>query len=426
MVHGALLAVFDLAARPRITVLLLVAAFVAWGWAARRLESTRSEALVLGVAIILRLLLLPLPPTLSDDTLRYVWDGRVTAAGFNPYLHPPESETLAPLRDPLWDRMPHKHVPTVYPPLALGIFTVAGQLPTPLVTVKVLLTAVELLGCWLLLRLVAHLGLPAGRALWYCWNPLATMEIAGMGHVDALLVTAGIATVYALVRGRPGMAGLAAAAGVLGKLLPLVALPMWARQSGRPWVFLATVGAVLLVTLGPVFVSVQGVPPGLVTYGVSWEFNGALYEPLWRGIDHLDLVPTIKRGLDRLKDLTGLHEALNPVYHYVYPQFLAKLLLAGLFGLVALRSLFDTDPILGSGRLFAGLMLTVATLYPWYLLILLPWAALCRHRAWLTLSALLQLAYVPQLLGIDHWPWIYAMLWIPFFVLWIPSRWSID
>ena len=32
-------------------------------------------------------------------------------------------------------------------------------------------------------------------------------------------------------------------------------------------------------------------------------------------------------------------------------------------------------------------MLVVATLYPWYLLSLLPFAALCRHRAWLALEA---------------------------------------
>ncbi|MGA0420868.1 MAG: hypothetical protein ACO3P9_12695, partial [Phycisphaerales bacterium] len=41
----------------------------------------------------------------------------------------------------------------------------------------------------------------------------------------------------------------------------------------------------------PVAISAGGVPPGLVTYGISWEFNGPLYEPLWRALEGLGLLP---------------------------------------------------------------------------------------------------------------------------------------
>ena len=43
--------------------------------------------IVVGVAIALRLLLLTAPPILSSDIYRYVWDGRVQAAGINPYRY---------------------------------------------------------------------------------------------------------------------------------------------------------------------------------------------------------------------------------------------------------------------------------------------------------------------------------------------------
>lgn len=425
LVHVALLALYDLESKPGLTVALIALAFVAWGWAMWGAETWTSGSRVLSVAILLRLLLIPLPPTLSDDTLRYVWDGRVASAGFNPYLLPPESEELAELRDELWQQMPHKQVPTVYPPLALAVFTLASWLPQPLVAVKILLCSAELVGCLLLIRLARLLGLPAGRIGWYAWNPLVVLEAAGMGHVDALLVMAMSATVLLLTRSprRPALAAAAAVAGVLGKLLPLIALPMWARQSGRPWLFSLVAGGLLLAAFGPVLFSVGGAPPGLVTYGVSWEFNGALYEPLWRAIDAVDAVPRIKGGLDQLKQWVGHHEQINRLYHYVYPQFLAKLLLLGVLALFVLASLFDRDPILGTGKLFAGLMLVMATLYPWYLLSLMPWAAFCRHRAWLALSALVQLAYVPQLFGLDHWPLWYWLCWGPFFLLLLRSRW---
>ena len=91
-----------------------------------------------------------------------------------------------------------------------------------------------------------------------------------------------------------------------------------------------------------------------------------------------------------------------------------------------LASLLAPDPVTGTGRLLGGLMLVVATLYPWYLLSLLPLAALCRHKAWLALSGLVQLAYLPGLLGVEYWPWGYCAIWIPFFVLLVRERWSTD
>ena len=49
------------------------------------------------VALALRLALLPTVPTLSGDMYRYVWDGRVVAAGFDPYVHVPADPALAAL-----------------------------------------------------------------------------------------------------------------------------------------------------------------------------------------------------------------------------------------------------------------------------------------------------------------------------------------
>lgn len=437
--HLALMVTFDLTARPVITLLILLIAFVSYWRAARRLELAVTAPVILLVAILLRLPLLPLPPTLSDDVLRYTWDGKVVLGGFNPYLLAPEAAELAPLRDELWERMPHKHVATVYPPLALALFSVASWMPYPLVGVKILLCFVELVGCALLIRLAQRLGLPPGRAVWYCWSPLACLEVAGMGHVDAMVLTGSVAAVLCLVSvPRQALTGAAAAAaGVLGKLVPLFLLPLWARVSGRPIAFLGLATALVAAAMLPVGVSVGGVPPGLVTYGVSWEFNGPLYEPLWRLFDVLELDDKLKMGLDALKNRTARHDFWNQLYPYVYPQLLAKLLLLGVFGvffLYSLRRSVETrqSAVIASGQLMGGLILCAATVYPWYLLWVLPWAALARQPAWLLLSMLMPLAYVPQLFGIALFPWIYLALWGPFFGLlitttWNPQwRWSID
>ena len=179
----------------------------------------------------------------------------------------------------------------------------------------------------------------------------------------ALLALAMVATVWLLVRRRSGAAAAAAVA-VLAKLLPVLALPMWARQARRPIRFWIVTGLLLAVVLVPLLVALGGAPPGLVRYGVSWEFNGPLYEPLWRALEWASVDAGLKGGLDWLKQRTGWHEPLNTVYPFVYPQLLAKALLAGLLLVFVGRSLRESDPIRGTGRLFGGVLLCVATLYP--------------------------------------------------------------
>ena len=402
----------------------------AWlAWAGRRLEARGGGAAkaVLLVAALMRLPLVALPPTLSDDVLRYVWDGRVAAAGFNPYRLAPDAAELTPLRDGLWRRLPHREVPTVYPPLALAAFSIAARLPAPVVVWKALVAAVDLALVAMLLALARRRGTPPARAVWYAWNPLVALEGAGMGHVDvlgaaavvavALLLTAREGRAAAASSGRAVRAALAAAGGALVKLAPLAALPMWARQSRRPWRFAAVALGVSAAALAPVAAACGGVPPGLTAYAVSWEFNGPLYEPLWRGLDGAGVAPALHRALDRAKQRSGNYELGNSLYPYLYPQLLAKLLLAAGMAWAFVRSLGARDPLAGAGWLFGGLLLCSATVYPWYLLWVLPWAALERRPAWLALSALLPLSYLPHAAGVSLWPWVYLAIWGPFFAL---------
>jgi len=371
------------------------------------------------VALLLRLPFLALPPTLSDDLWRYVWDGRVIASGANPWRLAPAAAELAPLRDDVWRRLPHREVPTVYPPLAMGAFSIAASLPdaAEAPALKALLTAADLGVCALLLALARRRGLPAARAAWYAWSPVVALEVAGMGHVDALGAAAAVGAVLLLVAGRgntgAAAAGAAAAAGVLAKLAPAAALPMWARQSGRPGRFLAAAVGLAALGLAPVALSVGGVPPGFVAYGVSWEHAGALFEPLWRLLDRAGAAPALAGWLERAEAATGWYAAWDGVYPLLYPQLLAKALLAVAAAAVVARSLREADPVAGSRRLFGGLLVVSATFYPWYLLWVLPFAALGRSAPWLLLAALSPLLYLPGLRGVPLYPGVWLAVWGP-------------
>lgn len=448
---------------PAALPVLLAVAFAPLAFAAGRLErsgpAVSATAIVL-VAALLRLLALALPPTLSDDVHRYVWDGRVVLAGENPYRLAPADPDLEPLRavddGALWRRLDHREVPTVYPPLALGTFATAAATPWPVPVLKALLAAADLAACGVLLALAGSLALSRGRTVWYAWNPLAVVETAGMGHVDGLAVGLALGAAWLVVRARragsgpsgegatpesprsardparsrwAAAAGAVAGAGTLAKLAPALALPLWARGSRRPWWLLGGAALVLAAGFLPVLAATGGLPPGLVTYGVSWEFNGPLHEPLWRLLDVLEADARTAGLLDRLKGWTGRHELWNRLYPWIYPQLLAKGLLALLLAAALVRSALGPtaegrEPralreaaMAEPGRLFGAALLASATVYPWYLLWVLPWAALSRHRGWLLAGALAPLAYLPRLTlegaGVELFPWIWALLWLP-------------
>lgn len=429
--HLGLVATFDLAAHPAWTFCFIALGFTGLIVFLRRCDRSPGLSLstLLLVAVVLRLLLLPLIPTLSDDLLRYVWDGRVLTAGFNPYELAPEAAELRELQDPLWEVMPHKDVPTVYPPISLALFSIAARLPQSVYVLKALLAFADVVGCVFLFGIARRRGIPRYRVAAYAWNPLVTLEVAGMGHVDALGVMAVIAAVYWLGAGarRPTRSALAASFGVLAKLVPLVTIPMWARQSGRPRLFLTVALATMALGFLPLVVATGGAPPGLLKYAVSWEFNGPLFEPLWRVLEQIEAPEVVARSLDGLKSLTGWHGFWNELYPYRYPQFLAKLVLWAVMLTCVALSWRRRDPVAGTGWLLGAAMLCSATVYPWYLLWILPWAALCRQRAWLVLSALIQLSYLPQLLDVPLFPWYYLAIWAPFALLLITRpRWSTD
>ncbi len=100
------------------------------GLAARRRGPERAGVVVVLVAgALFRVVLVPTPPVLSDDLYRYLWDGRVQAAGISPYRYAPAAPELAPLRDDLvWPGINRKPVRTIYPPLAQAVFAVTWRL----------------------------------------------------------------------------------------------------------------------------------------------------------------------------------------------------------------------------------------------------------------------------------------------------------
>lgn len=247
----------------------------------RRYQHIPNAARIVGViAIAARLALLPALPSLSGDIYRYVWEGRVTVHGGNPYRQSPEDPALAALRDAtIYPNVNHPGLATIYPPLAEAGFALVARAAPTVRAMKLWVLLHDVALVLVLLRWARQRGDSPARVLAYAWNPLVLVEYAGAGHNDPTALV-WLAIALMLARGRPGWSALALAAGVLTKLAPLLALPfLWRRW---PWRARLLAAAVLGAGLAWFWAETRGASSGLTAYWVTWRNNELAFDVLER------------------------------------------------------------------------------------------------------------------------------------------------
>jgi hypothetical protein len=261
-----------------------------------RTRSSRATLIItILFAVLFRLSILFSPPYLSDDIYRYIWDGRVQAAGINPFRYIPAAPELAHLRDdaiyPRINRRDYAH--TIYPPVSQMVFLLTTRISETVTWMKFTMIAFEAIAVWAITQLLASFGLARQRILFYAWHPLVIWEFAGSGHADAIAI-AFIALAFLAWRKNAHLgAGVALACATLTKLIPLVLFPALLRQ-GRWKVIIAFVATIVLAyvaylsvgpvaALGslPVYSSEQGLMTGKQYYllNVARKLFGATVSP---------------------------------------------------------------------------------------------------------------------------------------------------
>ena len=332
-------------------LLYLVAAWVVLNWPADRW----TFFIILACAAGCRLVCIFAPPFLSTDIFRYVWDGKVQAAGINPYLYIPADPHLAFLRDldiyPNINRREYAH--TIYPPGAQMLFLLITRLGASVRSMKVGIVGLEMLTIWVLLKLLAALGLRREQVLLYAWHPLLLWEVASSGHIDGAALPLIALSLLFYVRNKPLATGVALAAATLVKLYPIALFPaLYRRSDWRNWKMPAAIVAVIAAGYA-CYLSV-----GIRVLGFLPDY--AKEEGLESGSRYFVL--TLARHT--------LHwETLPTTAFYGF----AALLLLGLSLWAFLRS--EDSPLAGirfSFALAAALMFLFSSHYPWYYLWLLP------------------------------------------------------
>jgi hypothetical protein len=374
-------------------------------WNAGR--SRGALALIVAVAALLRLPVLLAPPYLSTDIYRYVWDGRVEAAGINPYRYIPVDPHLEKLRDarifPRINR--NNYAPTIYPPAAEAIFFLVTRVSQSLIAMKAAMVVFEALAMLLLLRLLDAAGLPRQRILVYAWHPLPIWEFAGSGHIDAAMIAFVVLALWGDRRGNRWLAGLALAGATLVKLYPALLLPALYRR--WDWRMPATwAGATILAYLPFIGVGwrVLGFLPGYANEE-GFTAGGAGFYP-W---SVLQTVPAF---------------AQLPALAYVAG---AGAILVALAFAVAFARNPAGEGFAGAALLAGAFMFLLSPHYPWYFTWLIvfacfaPWPSLL----WLTNASLL-LYLVPvgsHLVRSDHRLLAETAIYGPFAALAVRDLW---
>jgi hypothetical protein len=325
---------------------------------AERVPADRALWLILGLGIALRAYVLLFDPLLSSDIYRYVWDGRVQAAGFNPFRYAPADEAVAFLRDnAIFPHINRANTSvTIYPPVAQFFFLIVTRIGENVTVMRLSLLGCEGITVTVIMLLLRRMNHPVTRVVAYLWHPLPLWEIANSGHVDALVVALMLVGLWIGLTGHAlrGAVVIALSALVKPYTAPVLA-GIW-----RPWdikmplIVIATIALCYLP-----YLSVGWGVLGFLTKGYLNEEGIVAGNDLWP-LAVWRLVFGEQRG---------------DVVAYVVLTVLLLLVM----GLAVARS---SDRAIAS-RIVAINMLILVTLlllspnYPWYFLVITPFVALC-------------------------------------------------
>ncbi|MCY3625520.1 MAG: hypothetical protein OXH82_06655 [Candidatus Dadabacteria bacterium] len=298
-------------------------------------------------------------PFFEDDFYRYLWDGYRFATTGSPYGVAPEAFFADPAVPQLFqgilDRINNPGLPTIYAPVTQFVFLLGYLIhPGSVTALQVILIGLDLVTIALLFRLAS-----ARNVMLYAWCPLVVKEIAFTAHPDGagvcLLVAAIVLSKKSRWKSAAVCLGMAAGAKVFALLLvPLVLL----RAAPRYWILSA---AVFVGLYAPFFLSGGTDMESFAVFAREWEFNSALFGFLSAAL-----------GLFETKFILGLgFGTLWISYALKYRK---------------------SDGTVPRGDWIYGALLAVSpVINPWYLLWLLPFAAVF-PSAWAWTASLFVLA----------------------------------
>ncbi len=340
----------------------------------------------------------------NSDINRYIWEGEIQIAGYNPYLLAPESETLKHLRNENWQDINFKYIPAIYWPFAQILFKLGAAISPSHNFFKAILLTFDIGTLVVLLLILRPVTRDFREIVLYALNPITIISVAGEGHLESILVFWIMLSLYGFRQKKPWLMYLSLGLAAMTKLTPVIFLP-------------------LLVERG----NLKYFPFFLLPFGLMLHY----YDP---GMDFLSTLDIFLSSFNH----NGLFYYVSLSTIGVLPTaWVSMLFAASICGFI----FFLTPDRPRSVFLVSAILLVFApTFHTWYLLLVTPFLVLYRSPPWIILHlTMLPLVFFfhpwathplwhnwPVLQASEFLPFIAASLWcfwknIQYWPAWFPQ-----
>jgi hypothetical protein len=238
----------------------------------------------IAVTLLVRISFITMQPIGSDDIYRYLWEGKVQAAGINPYLYAPDAPELRHLHSTtLPSVVNHPDMKTVYFPLAQWIYYLSYQVSGEGIWgFKLMLFLAETITVLGLFLLTTRLRIPNTFTLLYALCPLPILQFGVDAHMDGLGLPLLVFGLLCYSREKRILAFVLLGLSISMKPVAAVFLPvLWFYEKGL-WAKLrsALIPALILVVQFFPYMLSSNPFEALMTFSRHWTFNGVVFEVL--------------------------------------------------------------------------------------------------------------------------------------------------
>lgn len=343
--------------------------------------------LILLISLLARILIMGMP--VSDDVYRYLWEGKIIAAGESPYQYPADHAHYVSYRDYYWEKMNHKDKLTAYPPLAELLFASVSSIAYSTWAFKFLFVLADLCVVWILINILSLRGADVRASLLYALNPIPLFAIAGEAHFDVMLVLAMLLSLLCVEKKAFAWAWIWLGIAIQIKIIAVALIPLflWRCHWQYAWLTFIPLALPSLYFLD----SLPGLFEGLWTFGVMNAFNGPIHGP----------VTYLLKG-----NIAG-----------------ASLVIFMLYGFITLWVIWAVKtPTKAAYLLIASLVLLSPVVHYWYILWVIPFVALYPSLSWLVLT-LTSSVYFTSTFSVENgegWSfpfWAMCLMWLPFLLV---------
>jgi alpha-1,6-mannosyltransferase len=301
---------------------------------------------LLALSIVLRIALIGVHPTGSDDYYRYLWDGKVLAHGINPYKYAPIDTALSSLHtENLPSKINHPEMKTIYPPVSQFLFyfsyLIGGESAVGLKLLLLFFDLASILGLYLILK---RLKIPSKYILLYSLCTLPLFQFFIDAHVDGFGLTFLVFAIYFYLDKKNFISFLLLGLSLCVKPTGLIIIPVIFFNEKTLKEKIKSVAIPLVVCLILYFPFIFSGNPfsSFITFTENWTFNGIVFDILDSFIHDnqitrlicgfLLLIPYVPLILSKKDFLVKIYIAVfllmifSPVVHPWYLCWLAILL----------------------------------------------------------------------------------------------------